>query len=101
MRIDERYSVPAESRFELAWKNLLGQRVVQIVPTAGASPDRAEVEEGPELTSARPRSAAALSILLNNTEPPPSHLDVPPLTRAKARQPTRGTGGETGPAQGH
>src|SRR3546814_15984789 len=32
MRIDERYSVPAESRFALAWTNLLGKRFVQIVP---------------------------------------------------------------------
>src|SRR3546814_7660581 len=59
MRIDERYSVPAESRFELAWKNLLGQRFVQIVPPAGASPAGAVVEAGAELTSARTRSAAA------------------------------------------
>src|SRR3546814_15927263 len=100
MRIDERYSVPAESRFELAWKNLLGQRFVQIVPPAGASPDRAVVEDGAELTSARTRSAADLSMLLNNTEPLLSPLDVPRLTRVMATLASEVTGREAVLAQG-
>src|SRR3546814_10759292 len=100
MRIADRYSVPAESRFELALKNLLGRRFVQIGPPAGASRDGAGVEGGAELTSARTRSAADLSMLLNNTEPLLSQLDVPRLNRVMATLASAVTGREAVLAQG-
>jgi phospholipid/cholesterol/gamma-HCH transport system substrate-binding protein len=81
MRIDDRYRVPEASRFELTWKNLLGQRFIQVVPPDGTSPGGPVIEEGSELTSARTRSAADLSMLLNNTEPLVGQLDVPRLNR--------------------
>jgi phospholipid/cholesterol/gamma-HCH transport system substrate-binding protein len=81
LRIDDRHRVPEGSRFELAWKNLLGQRFVRIVPPAGATADGPAVEEGTVLTSARTRSSADLSMLLNNTEPLVGQLDVPRLNR--------------------
>lgn len=81
LRIDDRHRVPEGSRFELAWKNLLGQRFVRIVPPPGATPDGPAVEEGAVLTSARTRSSADLSMLLNNTEPLVGQLDVPRLNR--------------------
>lgn len=84
MNIDERYRVPADSRFELRWKNLLGQRFIQVVPPPGATPSGPAVEEGAELTTARTRSAADLSMLLNNTEPLLSQLDVPRLNQVTA-----------------
>lgn len=100
MRIDERYPVPAGSRFELTWKNLLGQRFVQIVPPPDASPGGPVVEDGAELTSARTRSAADLSMLLNNTEPLVSQLDVPRLNRVMATLASAVTGREAVLAQG-
>ena len=81
MNIDDRYAVPDGSRFELRWKNLLGQRYVQVLPPEGAAPDGPALDEGAVLTSARTRSAADLSMLLNNTEPLVSQLDVPRLNR--------------------
>ena len=81
LNIDDRYRVPEGSRFELAWKNLLGQRYVQIVPPANAKPEGPSVESGAVLTSDRTRSAADLSMLLNNTEPLVGRLDVPRLNR--------------------
>lgn len=81
MKIDDRYRVPEGSRFELAWKNLLGQRYVQVVPPADATPGGPSVESGAVLTSDRTRSAADLSMLLNNTEPLVGRLDVPRLNR--------------------
>ena len=84
MNIDDRYRVPEDSRFELHWKNLLGQRFIQVVPPPGATPGGPAVEEGAELTTARTRSAADLSMLLNNTEPLLSQLDVPRLNQVTA-----------------
>lgn len=81
MRIDRRYRVPERSRFELAWKNLLGQRFVRVVPPEEATSEGPAIAAGAELTSARTRSAADLSMLLNNTEPLLSQLDVPRLNR--------------------
>ena len=37
MAVDHAYKLPADSRFELHWKNLLGQRYVQAVPPDGAT----------------------------------------------------------------
>lgn len=82
--IDDRYAVPDGSRFELRWKNLLGQRYVQVVPPDDATPGGPALGEGTVLTSARTRSAADLSMLLNNTEPLVSQLDVPRLNRVTA-----------------
>src|SRR5690606_6649243 len=42
------------------------------------------IEEGAELTTARTRSAADLSMLLNNTEPLVAQLDVPRLNQVMA-----------------
>jgi phospholipid/cholesterol/gamma-HCH transport system substrate-binding protein len=84
MNIDDRYRVPADSRFELRWKNLLGQRFIEVVPPPDATPGGPAVEEGAELTTARTRSAADLSMLLNNTEPLLSQLDVPRLNQVTA-----------------
>lgn len=100
LRIDERYPVPSGSRFELTWKNLLGQRFVQIVPPPGARPGGPAVEDGAELTSARTRSAADLSMLLNNTEPLVSQLDVPRLNRVMATLASAVTGREAVLAKG-
>jgi len=92
--IDERYPVPEGSRFELAWKNLLGQRFVQVVPPPEATADGPAIEEGAVLTSARTRSAADLSMLLNNTEPLVGQLDVPRLNRVMATLAAAVTGRE-------
>ena len=100
LRIDERYPVPSGSRFELTWKNLLGQRFVQIVPPPDARPGGPAVEDGAELTSARTRSAADLSMLLNNTEPLVSQLDVPRLNRVMATLASAVTGREAVLAKG-
>jgi len=94
MNIDESYRIPDGSRFELSWKNLLGQRYVQVVPPAGATPDGPAVEEGAVLTTARTRSAADLSMLLNNTEPLVAQLDVPRLNKVMATLATAVTGRE-------
>jgi phospholipid/cholesterol/gamma-HCH transport system substrate-binding protein len=84
MNIDARHRVPEASRFELKWKNLLGQRYIGVVPPPDATPGGPAVEEGAELTTARTRSAADLSMLLNNTEPLLSQLDVPRLNQVTA-----------------
>lgn len=100
MNIDERYAVPEGSRFQLAWKNLLGQRYIQIVPPEGASPDGPAVEEGAVLTTARTRSAADLSMLLNSTEPLVAQLDVPRLNQVTATLAAALAGREAALAQG-
>lgn len=79
MNIDERYAVPEGSRMELAWKNLLGQRFVRIVPPADAVPGGPGLEPETRLTAAETSDAADLSLLLNNTEPLFAQLDVPRL----------------------
>jgi len=84
MNIDDRYRVPEGSRFELRWKNLLGQRFIQVVPPPEATPGGPVIEEGAELTTARTRSAADLSMLLNNTEPLVAKLDLPRLNQVTA-----------------
>jgi len=84
MNIDDRYRVPEGSRFELRWKNLLGQRFIQVVPPLEATPGGPVIEEGAELTTARTRSAADLSMLLNNTEPLVAKLDLPRLNQVTA-----------------
>jgi virulence factor Mce-like protein len=100
MNIDERYAVPEGSRFELSWKNLLGQRFVQVVPPEDASPDGPAVEEGTVLATARTRSAADISMLLNNTEPLVAQLDVPRLNQVTATLAAAMAGREAVLAQG-
>ncbi|MDE0803409.1 MAG: MlaD family protein [Acidimicrobiales bacterium] len=100
MNIDERYDVPEGSRFELTWKNLLGQRFILVVPPDGAAPDGPAIEEGIELASSQTRSAADLSMLLNNTEPLLAQLDVPKLNRVTATLADAISGRETVLAQG-
>lgn len=100
MNIDERHAVPEGSRFQLAWKNLLGQRYVQVVPPEGATPGGPSVEEGTTLTTARTRSAADISMLLNNTEPLVAKLDVPRLNQVTATLAAAIAGREGALAQG-
>lgn len=100
MNIDQRYDVPEGSRFELTWKNLLGQRFVLIVPPEGATPGGPAIGEGIELAASQTRSAADLSMLLNNTEPLLAQLDVPKLNRVTATLADAITGRETVLAQG-
>ncbi|MFP5322665.1 MAG: MlaD family protein [Acidimicrobiia bacterium] len=100
LRIDDRHRVPEGSRFELAWKNLLGQRFVRIVPPAGATADGPAVEEGTVLASARTRSSADLSMLLNNTEPLVGQLDVPRLNRVMGTLASAITGREAALTRG-
>lgn len=81
MVIDERYALPAESRFEVRWRNLLGQRVVEILPPAGATGNGEPLADGARLGTDRTAAAADLSMLLNNTEPLVGKLDTPTLNR--------------------
>lgn len=100
MNVDERHDVPEGSRFQLAWKNLLGQRIVQVIPPEGATPDGPALEDGVVLTTARTRSAADLSMLLNNTEPLVAQLDVPRLNQVTATLASALAGREAALSQG-
>jgi len=81
MKIDSAYKLPAESRFELHWKNLLGQRYVQAAPPEGASLAGPVLKDGAKLGADRTAQAADLSELLNNTEPLLARLDTQRLNR--------------------
>ena len=76
MRVDSAYKLPADSRFELHWKNLLGQRFVEAVPPDGATLAGPVLKNGATLGSDRTQNAADLSELLNNTEPLLARLDT-------------------------
>ncbi len=76
MSVDDAYKLPAESRFELHWKNLLGQRYVEAVPPDGASLHGPVLKSGTALGADRTQDAADLSELLNNTEPLLARLDT-------------------------
>lgn len=84
MRIDDRFTIPEGSTFRLRWRNLLGQRFMDIVPPAGAAPDGPAIEPEAEVGADATAAAADLSMLLNNTEPLLSRLDIPTLNRVMA-----------------
>lgn len=100
MNIDERYALPEGSRMELAWKNLLGQRFVRIVPPADAVPGGPGIEPETRLTVADTSAAADLSLLLNNTEPLFAQLDVPRLNSVMSTLAAATAGREATYAQG-
>jgi phospholipid/cholesterol/gamma-HCH transport system substrate-binding protein len=79
MRVDNAYKLPATSRFELHWKNLLGQRYVEAVPPDGATLAGPVLKKGATLGADRTSAAADLSELLNNTEPLLARLDTSKL----------------------
>lgn len=76
MNVDHAYKLPADSRFELHWKNLLGQRYVEAVPPDGATLAGRVLKGGTTLGPDRTGNAADLSELLNNTEPLLARLDT-------------------------
>src|SRR5437764_5048962 len=76
MNVDNAYKLPADSRFELHWKNLLGQRYVQAVPPDGATLAGPVLKNGAAVAADRTANAADLSELLNNTEPLLARLDT-------------------------
>lgn len=84
MRIDERFAVPEGSTFRLRWRNLLGQRFMEIEPPEGASAADRGIAPGTEVTAEHTAAAADLSMLLNNTEPLLSRLDTQSLNRVMA-----------------
>jgi phospholipid/cholesterol/gamma-HCH transport system substrate-binding protein len=76
MNVDNAYKLPADTDFELHWKNLLGQRYVQAVPPDGVTLAGPVLKKGAALGTDRTRNAADLSELLNNTEPLLARLDT-------------------------
>jgi phospholipid/cholesterol/gamma-HCH transport system substrate-binding protein len=84
LRIDTRFGVPEGSTFELRWRNLLGQRFVQVVPPEGADPGGPEMADGAEVGADRTAAAADLSHLLNNAEPLLADLDTEGVNRMMA-----------------
>ena len=81
MKIDDRYDVPRGARFEMRWRNLLGQRFVQVVPPDGATPDGPAMPSGGRVGTARTGAAADLTYLLNNAEPLLADLDTDSVNR--------------------
>ena len=84
MKIDDRHKVPRGSSFELRWKNLLGQRFIEIVPPARATPDGPALAKGTTVPTRLTGEAADLSTLLNNTQPILARLDTASLNRVMA-----------------
>ena len=76
MSVDSAYKLPADSRFELHWKNLLGQRYVEAVPADGTTLAGPVLKKGTTIGADRTTAAADLSELLNNTEPLLARLDT-------------------------
>jgi phospholipid/cholesterol/gamma-HCH transport system substrate-binding protein len=81
IKVDNHYKLPAGSRFELHWKNLLGQRFVEIVPPPGATLTGPLMAKGTRTDTDHTQAAADLSELLNNTEPLLARLDTDRLNR--------------------
>lgn len=84
INVDTRHRLPDGSRFELRWKNLLGQRFVQVVPPDGATLDGPVIKPDAAIGADRTAAAADLSTLLNNTQPILAKLDTPTLNRVMA-----------------
>ena len=81
MAIDERHPVPVGSTFEVRWRNLLGQRIVEVLPPPGTQRTGTAMQDGARLGTDRTQAAADLSMLLNNTEPLIGQLDTEALNR--------------------
>lgn len=81
MDIDDRHPLPADSRFELHWRNLLGQRYVQVVPPPDAEPGGPVMAEGERVGTDRTGAAADLSALMETAEPLFGTLDTATLNR--------------------
>jgi phospholipid/cholesterol/gamma-HCH transport system substrate-binding protein len=81
LQIDDQYPVPEGSRFELHWRNLLGQRYVQVVPPPDADPDGAVMAAGERVGTDRTGAAADLTALLETAEPLFSSLDTATMNR--------------------
>ena len=84
MKVDDRHQVPRDSSFELRWKNLLGQRFIEIVPPPAAKPDGPALVKGALIPTRQTAEAADLSTLLNNTQPILARLDTTALNRVMA-----------------
>jgi len=84
MRIDDRFTIPEGSTFRLRWRNLLGQRFMEIDPPDAATATDPVLTAGAEITAEHTAAAADLSMLLNNTEPLLSRLDTQSLNRVMA-----------------
>ena len=84
MKIDDRHDVPRGSSFELRWKNLLGQRFIEIVPPPTAKPGGPALAKGATVPTRLTGEAADLSTLLNNTQPILARLDTASLNRMMA-----------------
>jgi len=84
MKIDDGYPLPAESRFELHWRNLLGQRYVQVVPPSDAEPDGPTMAAGDRVRTDRTGAAADLTAMLETAEPLFATLDTASVNRVMA-----------------
>jgi phospholipid/cholesterol/gamma-HCH transport system substrate-binding protein len=84
MVVDDSARLPRGSRFELRWKNLLGQRFVNVVPPEGAEPGGPSIADGARIAARDTGAAADLSALLNQTQPLLSRLDTASLNRVMA-----------------
>lgn len=82
--LDNRYKVPKGSRFELHWKNLLGQRFVEVVPPTDATESSPTMAAGSNVGADHTQAAADLSALLNNTYPLLSRLDTDRMNNVMA-----------------
>lgn len=82
--LDNRYKVPKGSRFELHWKNLLGQRYVEVLPPPDAQVGGPVLAAGTHIGTDRTRAAADLTALLDQTEPLLARLDTDSLNRVMA-----------------
>jgi phospholipid/cholesterol/gamma-HCH transport system substrate-binding protein len=81
LAIDRRFHVPRESRIELHWRNLLGQRFVQVVPPKDATPQSPPLAAGARVGTDRTGAAADLTYLLDNAEPLLADLDTDSVNR--------------------
>ena len=81
MDVDDRWPLPRGSRFELHWRNLLGQRYVQVVPPPEASPDGPVMKSGARVGTDRTGVAADLSALMDTAEPLLGTLDAAAVNR--------------------
>jgi phospholipid/cholesterol/gamma-HCH transport system substrate-binding protein len=88
LKIDKRFDLPEGSRFELRWRNLLGQRFVQVLPPEGADPNGPAMAAGDVVGTDRTAAAADLSKLLNNSEPLLADLDTEGVNKVMATMAT-------------
>ena len=84
LKIDDRYEVPKDARIELRWRNLLGQRFVQVVPPRDARPDGPTLRPDARVDTDRTGAAADLSYLLDNAEPLLANLDTEGVNKVMA-----------------